>query len=149
MRQKSSAAWPFIQHPLSSAMQEYIQIHRSEMTRRVAALLHGVTFYSHLHKLSFWPSDSEIMTSPAVRMQSFILRLCHSGQRGQRRPPPPLSEMPGSCQSPANHTVMHMSYRQRLGDGLLSLHYNYKVFFLCVLVEVKKIYNNITSSGNR
>lgn len=64
-------------------------------------------------------------------------------------PPPPLSEMPGSCQSPANHTVMHMSYRQRLGDGLLSLHYNYKVFFLCVLVEVKKIYNNITSSGNR
>ena len=101
------------------------------MTRYVVALLHGVTFYSHLHKLSFWPSD-------------FILRLCHWGQRSPAPPPNThththtLPEMPGSCQSPANHNVMHISYRQRLGDGLFSLHYSYKVFFLCVLVEVKK-----------
>lgn len=114
------------------------------MTRHVAALLRGVTFYSHPQKLSFWPGDSEIMTSPAVRTQSFILRLCLSGQRGQRssslrraRPPPSLSEMPGSCQSPANHTVMHMSYRQRLGDGLLSLQLQ-SLFFMSTCSSRKK-----------
>lgn len=70
--------------------------------------------------------DSDVLTSPAERRQALILRCWHSAQRGKRpgltRAHTPSSKMPGSCQSSASHTCMHMGLHKARMDLRLKPH---------------------------